>query len=386
MQTFAPETEYLCDLARAWSRGVVGTVPPAVDLDQDRFVRLLAGQPAMQALVRYLDPSVLTAEERAQMERAVDISRRRTTMMLLELERVLPGLAAVDCRPVVLKGASLALTVYDAPEDRWFVDLDLLVEPRHLSAVYGALEQLGYHFVGQPRIWRYYEKYHFHRVLMSTQGVCIEVHWAVTLPNSVYEFDVEVLRGSAQEVALGEVSLLAPQAVDQILHGVLQSIPAGYGDLRRILDLHRLDAVLDERQQQAMCERARGYNLSTGLWLQYQLRETILGPDIPAVVDQLCRPSSAVVRIFDGLDLAAGCLERNTTQGDGFERLIHWLCVPANTRAREVRRFVWPSEETHLEVEMRTGKPVTARQAVQLMMERLLTTGRAFKTLARASI
>ena len=285
MYTLAPETEYLCDLARAWARGVHGTVPPVGDLDQDRFVRLLARQPAMQALVGYLERSVLPEKERTQLDRAVEISRRRTTMMLLELERVLPALAAVDCRPVVLKGASLALTVYDAPEDRWFVDLDLLVQPRHLSAVYDALERLGYRFSESPQARVYYEKYHFHRILMSTQGVCIEVHWAVTMPQSVYAFDIEALCGAAREVTLGSATLLAPQAVDQILHGVLQSIPSGYNDLRRILDLHRLEAVINERERQMLCERAHSYNLSTGLWLQYRLRESILGYDIPPVVD-----------------------------------------------------------------------------------------------------
>ncbi len=385
MHALAPETEYLCDLARAWASGIQGTVPPVASLDEDRFVRLLSGQPAMQTIVRYLDRSILPDAERPRLDRAVEISRRRTTMMLLELDRVLPALAENGCRPVVLKGAALALTVYDTPEDRWFVDLDLLVKPEETEAVYDVLDRLGYRFSEQPRAQRYYEKYHFHRILMSNQGVCIEVHWAVTMPRSVYRFDLDAMRSGASEVSLGAGTLLAPHAVDQILHGVLQSIPCGYSDLRRILDLHRLDAAIDDADLNDLCERAVQSNLSIGLWLQYRLRETILGHDMPDVVAQTCRPSPTVMRILEHLELTSGCLEKRAAYTHGYSQMLHWLCTPPGRRSRELRRYVLPTEEMRLQAELDSGRRMTPLAAAQLVIQRMIVTGRLAGHLARAA-
>jgi hypothetical protein len=386
MSILTPEVEYIGDLARAWARGVTGTVPPLAELDGDRFLRLLAGQPAMQTVARFVDRSVLPGAEVSRFDRAVEISRRRTTIMLLELERVLAALAEVGCQPVVLKGASLALTAYEAPEDRWFVDLDLLVPPEEQATVYDVLDRLGYRFSEPRHAVKYYQKYHFHRILTSNQGICIEVHWAVTLPRSIYRFDLDALRARAGKHPLGKLSLRAPHAVDQILHGVLQSIPSGYADLRRLLDLHRLDALIDDDDRHELCRQAADCRLRTGLWLQYRLRETVLGFEIPAVVERKCRPSPTLRRIFEGLDLTAGCLAHGTSRFDGFTELVHLLCTPPRQRARALGRFALPSEEMYLHAGLELGHLPSAIDMLLYLARRAVTTGRMTGHLIRAAV
>jgi hypothetical protein len=126
-------------------------VPPTGPLDAGRFLHLLASQPALQTVVGGAARSLLTADENRQLDHTLEVCRRRTTTMLLELERILTPLQAAGCRPVILKGASLALTAYDAPEDRWFVDLDLLVPPDEVQDAYAVLGRLGYGFTGNDR-------------------------------------------------------------------------------------------------------------------------------------------------------------------------------------------------------------------------------------------
>lgn len=386
MREMRTETTYLSDLARAWASGVQGPVPAPPGLDADAFMRLFSRQPVLQTLVGCLDRSVLSAENCSRLDQDVEVARRRTVMLLLELERVLPALAEIGCRPVVLKGASLALTVYDRPEDRWFVDLDLLVPPEQLPAVYDALQRLGYGFSETAAAGELYDRYHFHRIMVSNQGVCLEVHWAVTLPGSVYSHDIDALVNSAVEIPLGVSSFLAPGTVDQILHGVLQSIADGFGDLRRLLDLHLLDARLTDEEREVLCVRARESNLATGLWLHYVLREQILGMEIPDFIHRLCSSEASRAHTVDQLGVAEACLNSRASRDRSYANLMHWLCVPRHLRGREVRRFIFPDMGGLVNSGLCRNGPLPTWRRWRLAAVRTLVTGRLMGEWARASI
>lgn len=386
MHDLAPEIAYVCDLARAWANRVDGCVPPQNPIDIDRFLRAISQQPAMQTLVPFIDPDILPAVERPRIEQAAELSRRRTVLMLLELERVLPALAEIGSRPVVLKGASLAVTVYDRPEDRWFVDLDILVEPEHLDMVYDVLGRLGYSVPENIPAAHFYDRFHFHRILVSNQGVCIEVHWAVTLPNSIYRYDLEAIRRGAVEIPLGDSSFLAPSVVDQILHGVLQSIADGFCDLRRLLDLHLLDERMDDSERRVLCARAEASNLSAGLWLQYRLREQILGIPSPVFLNRFCLPDSGFLRVVDHLRVAEGCLTKRAITDKGYAQLLHWLCTPRHLRTREMRRYIFPDRGRLLLAGLGHQGDATFWERTRLSVQRTLTTGRLLGTWARAAI
>jgi len=378
-----PETGYLCDIARAWANGVQGPVPPSSALDKDRFIRMVSSIPAMQTLAPFIDPVILTDLENSQLQKSLQISHHRTIMMLLELERLVPALGEIGCRPVVLKGASLALTVYDKPEHRWFIDLDLLVERGEVEAVYEILGRLGYKHAQTAHPARYYDDYHFHRIMTGPQGVCVEVHWGITLPRSVYTYDLDQLRFAAVEIPLGEASFLGPSAMDQVLHGVLQSVAGGFYDLRRFLDLHLLDSRLDDSEHHLLCARALRHNLATGLWLQYHIREELLGAAMPPVINRLCRPGPSVVRILERLNGAAMCLSDQTRIPSGYAMLLHWLSVPSRYRTREVRRHLFPDSEGLLEAGLGVEGPVRPWEYCRLNMERMLQTARLMQRIVR---
>jgi hypothetical protein len=380
------EHEYLGDLARAWAEGVVGTVPPPRGLDRGVLARLLARQPALPTIAAHLDPHALPDAERDQLRTAAEIARRRSAVMLLELERILPVLEAAGCRPVVLKGAALALTVYPRPEDRWFLDLDLWVPGSELATAREALDRLGYQ-VANPRLAaRYYRKHHFHEILISNQGVCVEVHWALTLPGSVYSHDLDALAAGARARPLGRTQLRPAPVIDQILHGVLQSIAGGFGDLRRIIDLHLLDATLDPSGRRSLIQRAEAANLTTALWLHYHLRQEILGVPIPTAVVDGCQPSLRLTRVLSRLDPVAACLGLRPQPAEVHTRLLHWLCTPRALRPREFARYLWPSEADLLMAGQDPDRTVAPGLWARLWVERLATTLRMFSRLTRASV
>jgi hypothetical protein len=386
MKTLDRERAHFRDILGAWARGETQVVAAPEDLDRERFQTLLTAQQAFPSLAGLVDPQALTPQAQSLQSQALEIARRRTTIMLLELERVLPALAARRCRPIVLKGASLALMVYPRPEDRWFLDLDLLVEPRDLETVYDALATLGYRFARTVCPVRYYEDHHFHRILISNQGICIEVHWALTMPASVYSYDLAALRNGCLEVPLGGTGFLAPSFPDQILHGVLQSIAGGFGDLRRILDLHLLDARLDDDDRLLLCSRARVSNLAIGLWLQYHLREQLLQEPLPGVVEQTCRPHSRLVRLLDGLEVAGNCLLPAGKRLEGYDYLLHCLCLPPEFRSHEAWRYLFPDQRGLLEAGLGHDGRIPPVQRARLHLGRLRSALRLLSRVARASL
>ncbi|MBD3219675.1 hypothetical protein GF314_00410, partial [bacterium] len=132
------------DLARAWACGRRGSWPPPAGVDARRFLEDLAPLPYLATLLPVIDAGALpadAAEVHRQLTRQI---ARRSGSMLLELERLLPRLSAVGGPPVVLKGAALALTAYERPEERWFLDVDLLVERPDVDAVCEHLAAAGF--------------------------------------------------------------------------------------------------------------------------------------------------------------------------------------------------------------------------------------------------
>jgi hypothetical protein len=377
---------YLTALARAWAAGSTQPVPPPRDLDRELFLRRFALDAAASTLASVVHPDAVPAGDWDRCRKSLNLARQRTTWLLLELERVLPALVEAGCRPIALKGAPLALGVYPRPEDRWFVDLDLLLTKEELPAAYEALERLGYRFADTVLSSRYYEDHHFHRILRSAQGVFLEAHWAVTMPASVYSFDLEALRRDATRIPLGHTHILAPSPLDQVLHGVLQSIAGGFTDLRRILDLHLLERHLNDSDHQRIAERALDHNLATGVWLQYRVREELVGAAIPAPIAKLCAPTPRVRLLLENIDVPSGCLTQRLSSNEGYDRLLHLLCVPRARRAREIRRFLLPDTGGLLELGLRPEDLGDPWQRLLVMVNRAQVAARMLGYYTRAQM
>ena len=173
-----PLQQYLISLATAWAKGAAGPVVPAADLDAAALRAALLAHNVDARSAACCRPTC--ADETFTEQLAA--SRARSTDLLLECERILPLVRRHAERPVLLKGAALALRSYPDPAQRWFLDLDLLVPRSAVGPVCRELEQAGYRPLPDGRDPRFYEKYHLHRILLGPAGACVEVHWDLTLP------------------------------------------------------------------------------------------------------------------------------------------------------------------------------------------------------------
>lgn len=273
-------------------------------------------------------------------------SKERTTFLLMELERLLPSITYPGCQPVVLKGAGLAQTLYAEPEQRWFIDLDILVPRQEVDEVCNRLQDIGYQPHTGSRDAEYYEKYHLHRMMVGPQGSCVEIHWDLTLPNSVYGFDVVGVFSRAREMSLGGVTTLTASPVDQIFHGVYQNIADGYLDLRRVLDFVLLMKNMETADWLYLIKEANRTGMGQALALSLNIVKEIAGVEPPAQFRDEFHLGKFNARIFKGLNVLEGCLDRKGELIAGYAIMLHLLLTPSLwARFRESFLFLLPTEE-----------------------------------------
>ena len=334
-------TSYLVELVRAWSQGRTGRVPMPAGLDRDEFLTLLASHEVACALAPLLDEALLTPD----VQRLVKDSCLRSSLLLLELERVLGVITTAQCRPVILKGAGLALNWYQSPQERWFVDLDLLVPRDQVLPTCERLLDLGYRYFGDGVDLDYYDNFHLHRIMVSPQNVFVEVHWALTVPYSVYSFDLQGVFERALDLQVGRQPARVASAVDQVLHGVYQHIADGFKDIKRLLDLVVLLKDFRDEDWLYLVKESRQTRMAVALGQALSAYQNIVGLEVPAAVLEQLTPGPVTGRILRGLNLPQVCLARQTSKEPTFTILLHLLMIPeTQVRLRELGRFFWPRE------------------------------------------
>ncbi len=97
------------------------------------------------AAARVLADAPLPDDARAHLDAAYDAARAGWLMRKIALQRFLTLVNQEPAQPIILlKGAALALTLYDDPAVRPMNDIDLLIAPDHLLSVVERMRGAGY--------------------------------------------------------------------------------------------------------------------------------------------------------------------------------------------------------------------------------------------------
>jgi hypothetical protein len=204
------------------------------------------------------------------------------------LEQVGRRLAAEDLDAMLVKGAALALTVYEQPWDREMQDIDLLVRPATRARVIRVLEGTGFaarHPSGRPLSADALGEI----VLESTCGgaaVLLELH---TQLDKVVSRPVEY--GEIFDRACpapGYPGLLVPSPEDHVLLVALHAANAEFGHSPASRDL----ALLLESglNHAALIERAKRWRLGTAMFVAFSALKCVAGSDVPDDVMEALTP------------------------------------------------------------------------------------------------
>ena len=337
-----PAHAKLVELLRSFFGADPFAEPEQGDVPWDSVIGLLRDQHLLATLAPAMadcDPPAALAQQVRQEVRAL---RLRTAAMLLELDRVFARLEEAGARPVVLKGGALAHTVY-GDDARFFADLDILVDAARLEESYRALRHEGYDFAPTKRHPRYYEEYHYHRVLAKSHLV-VEIHWDLSRSDGFCTFDLEGFRSRSTTIRTNGGALRVPSGPDQLLHAAAQSIREGFLDLRRVVDaglLVRSGAADDP----ALVDLARQARLGTALWLLLRLTRLIGGVAAPEDLMSALGPGNARRAALRSLGLPTRLIRGEDADTYATRFLTRLLCAPSLAdRRAEIWRFVVPSE------------------------------------------
>ena len=213
----------------------------------------------------------------------------KNLVCLQTLEHVAGLLAAIGVRPIALKGAGLALTVYDELALRPMGDVDLLVAPEELRPALQHLLAHGGCATHDEPFDGAYELVTHHVALLFPQvsQVVVELHhqWLSLTAQQASLVQMAELRARAQTAPVGRQSVDVLGAEDQVLH-LSGHLSIHSAVMQRLIWYYDVDQVIrragSSLDWEAIVQRALRYQMA--LPLQYTLTTAVAAFGTPTPV------------------------------------------------------------------------------------------------------
>jgi hypothetical protein len=286
----------------------------------DSLAALVRGEPRAWSEAGRLDPAVVLASAAAHgilpliaeqasrqtppsaaLRSALDAEIRRGAPFELvrehELRTVVAALADAGVRALLMKGADLAYSLYDRPDERPRIDSDLLVPADMRASATAVLTSLGYTAVPQTGgdLLMYQEP--FRKTRQGSDVHVVDLHWRVANPQrfaGALEFD---LLASAAEPR----PRLAPAARGlSAVHGLLLACVhrvAHHFDSQRLIwsyDVHLLATSLSPHDWRTVTALARARAVEGACLRGLLTASRCFGTVIPEAVVTALREGSRV--------------------------------------------------------------------------------------------
>ncbi len=224
----------------------------------------------------------------ASLAKSAHAAACRFAIQMDSLRAILAVLRRDGIDPVLLKGAALALTLYDQPALRPMQDIDLLVEEGEVERAVSGLEAIGFRGITSERSDAFYATHHHARPMIRAGGqVIVEIHRGLVPPEDGLRLDPGPFIERAVRVERHGERFRTLSREDQILHlGLHLSYADRFiGRLRDLLDLH---ATIDHEGRPLEWGRiltcSRRHEVSRSLYSTFDLARRLLGTPVPAAV------------------------------------------------------------------------------------------------------
>lgn len=203
-------------------------------------------------------------------------------------------LGAAGCRTMLLKGAALALTVYDSFADRPMGDVDLLVPEAKARSAFALLLDNGWHTDCTPERLRFYEAHHHLPRLQADElaAVVLELHTAVLPRWSPFSLRDEELWDRSRTIRVAGSTVHVPATEHALLHLCIHFVWSHLGQRRGWLTFRDLHALLGATTLDwgSFCRTARRTRAASCCYWTLRLAASLSGLRVPAEVLQELRP------------------------------------------------------------------------------------------------
>ena len=201
---------------------------------------------------------------------------------------------ALDSRGIehlLVKGPHVAVLAYDAPWQRGYGDLDVLVRSSDFNDALAVLFESGFFQQPVPPGREATLDVYYNRHLLAPNGWLVELHRSLA-GNRLFRVDYDGFFARAVDFRFGQTDARGLALEDLLLSLVIH---AGKSQFRFIAPMHVRDiAELVARQPihwDTFLARAEAFRCRTAAWVLFTAAENIHGAEIPPEVMQRLRPS-----------------------------------------------------------------------------------------------
>ena len=209
---------------------------------------------------------------------------RRCLLLTGWLRRVVDALAAAGVPAIPYKGPVLAAVAYGSIADRRAGDLDLLIDPRDLSAAKAALDREGFRPIVPLVGWQertLVRSAHPYGFVWDRENVVVELHWSVSPRSLSAGLGGALPPGRLAEVVLAGTTFRTLPADVLLLALCVHGAKHVWGRLSWIVDIAELIACRPALDWAAVLARADEAGHARELLLGCLLARDLLGTVVP---------------------------------------------------------------------------------------------------------
>jgi hypothetical protein len=217
----------------------------------------------------------------------------RRARIMNGLGAIAPALDRSRIPWVVLKGPITAAS-YAAPEQREFIDLDILVPGDRLANVLATLSEVG--IDDQNRSWSAYVRFGVAEFPVFVAGAPIDLHWhliGLGRTRERFTVDIDEILSRRSSTTIGGVDVGRLDAEDHAIHVALHAGLSGATQIGSLRDVHETVRSSDLDWDEFV-SRSRRFGAAPIIGHVLDRCNTILGTPVPGEVVSRLAPRSAL--------------------------------------------------------------------------------------------
>ena len=204
-----------------------------------------------------------------------------------EITRVLDALGSAGVRPILLKGAALAYSVYVSPGQRPRLDTDLLIRREDTGPVHAALATLGLQPANQSDGELVFRQFQLGRVDQWGLPHAFDFHWGLSSQAAFADlFDFDRLAATAIALPGLGANARAPGWAESLVLACIHPVMHHRNEERLLwmYDIHLLAGRLDAAGWTAVVAHATRGRVAAVCLDQLRRAQRLLGTTVPAGV------------------------------------------------------------------------------------------------------
>ncbi|TVQ59336.1 MAG: hypothetical protein EA366_05075 [Spirulina sp. DLM2.Bin59] len=209
---------------------------------------------------------------------------QRNAQLLLTVKQLLPTLAAVGLPILPIKGVLFALSIYGNLTQRRVRDIDLLVDPEKLAAVYGALQRQGYQESDRLSPEQQARRWETHYEMLLTHpdtGMQIDLHWRLVPAYFGCQVPVADLWQRAKVETHQGITFHQCAPEDLFLILCLNGAKDGWLELQRVCDLVACLRQYPDLNWRQLWQRCQEYAGERVLLMGLAMARALFAIDLP---------------------------------------------------------------------------------------------------------